>query len=350
MALFSPARGHSLLWHMQTFPFEFPNQEKLHESYNGINVRLRYFIKFSIARQYSSNIGTQYIFLSYSDWFDLEMQWKSKIFGCKRSHRTQTSTTRSRWKSALKIAYISNLSTTRPSMALWNCEIVLFSVWAVSFGLENVSHSRPFVHFANAICARYHLKDVVVGKIYFLLVRIKIKHMELAIIRRESTGSGHLCSSQPRVCVTREYRPQPIQRKWNDHEVRNHGWGASPGRIDSNSFIPQWFWFVTHIQGTAASATQVPFWVHSHRLYTTNFQSSTIWIWYWLMKKTDDTSSSRRYALYFPLLSIILLISVCFSGFDLVHSGSSLAQGAIEVDEVIKPRVCLKWPNFIKQS
>ena len=201
MALFSPARGHSLLWHMQTFPFEFPNQEKLHESYNGINVRLRYFIKFSIARQYSSNIGTQYIFLSYSDWFDLEMQWKSKIFGCKRSHRTQTSTTRSRWKSALKIAYISNLSTTRPSMALWNCEIVLFSVWAVSFGLENVSHSRPFVHFANAICARYHLKDIVVGKIYFLLVRIKIKHMELAIIRRESTGSGHLCSSQPRVCV-----------------------------------------------------------------------------------------------------------------------------------------------------
>ena len=37
---------------------------------------------------------------------------------------------------------------------------------------------------------RYHLKDVVLGKIFFLLVRIKIKHMELAIIRRESTGSG----------------------------------------------------------------------------------------------------------------------------------------------------------------
>jgi vacuolar protein sorting-associated protein 26 len=29
-----------------------------------------------------------------------------------------------------------------------------------------------------------------VGKIYFLLVRIKIKHMELEIRRRESTGSG----------------------------------------------------------------------------------------------------------------------------------------------------------------
>jgi vacuolar protein sorting-associated protein 26 len=33
------------------------------------------------------------------------------------------------------------------------------------------------------------LKDVIVGKIYFLLVRMKIKHMELSIIRRETTGA-----------------------------------------------------------------------------------------------------------------------------------------------------------------
>jgi vacuolar protein sorting-associated protein 26 len=31
---------------------------------------------------------------------------------------------------------------------------------------------------------------VIVGKIYFLLVRIKIKHMEIAIIKRETTGAG----------------------------------------------------------------------------------------------------------------------------------------------------------------
>lgn len=41
---------------------------------------------------------------------------------------------------------------------------------------------------------RYHLKDVIVGKIYFLLVRIKIKHMEIAIIKRETTGSGKCCA------------------------------------------------------------------------------------------------------------------------------------------------------------
>lgn len=39
------------------------------------------------------------------------------------------------------------------------------------------------------IC-RYHLKDVIVGKIYFLLVRIKIKFMEIAIIKRETVGNA----------------------------------------------------------------------------------------------------------------------------------------------------------------
>ena len=43
---------------------------------------------------------------------------------------------------------------------------------------------------SNGLMNRYHLKDVIVGKIYFLLVRIKIKHMELSIIRRETTGSA----------------------------------------------------------------------------------------------------------------------------------------------------------------
>ena len=36
----------------------------------------------------------------------------------------------------------------------------------------------------------YHLQDTILGKIHFLLVRIKIKHMELAVIRRETSGEG----------------------------------------------------------------------------------------------------------------------------------------------------------------
>ena len=49
---------------------------------------------------------------------------------------------------------------------------------------------RPlYVLPASNVSTRYHLKDVIVGKIYFLLVRIKIKHTELSIIRRETTGA-----------------------------------------------------------------------------------------------------------------------------------------------------------------
>lgn len=40
----------------------------------------------------------------------------------------------------------------------------------------------------------YHLTDVIIGKIHFLLVKIKIKYMELAVIRRETSG-GDVSSS-----------------------------------------------------------------------------------------------------------------------------------------------------------
>ena len=53
----------------------------------------------------------------------------------------------------------------------------------------------PFLH-----SWRYHLKDVIVGKIYFLLVRIKIRYMELAIVRRETTGAGNSSIKKNQFC------------------------------------------------------------------------------------------------------------------------------------------------------
>jgi len=38
--------------------------------------------------------------------------------------------------------------------------------------------------------SRYHLDEAIIGKISFILVRVKIKHMEVDIIRREQTGNG----------------------------------------------------------------------------------------------------------------------------------------------------------------
>merc|ERR1711871_1681021 len=117
----------------EEFPFESTNVEKLHESYNGINVRLRYFMKFTIVRQYSSNITKEQEF------------WVQKT----------------------------------------SIEPEINNSIKMEVGIEDCLHIE-FEYNKS----KYHLKDVVVGKIYFLLVRIKIKHMELAIIRRESTGSG----------------------------------------------------------------------------------------------------------------------------------------------------------------
>ena len=40
----------------KAYPFEFTGVEKQYESYDGINVRLRYFVRVTIMRQYSSRI------------------------------------------------------------------------------------------------------------------------------------------------------------------------------------------------------------------------------------------------------------------------------------------------------
>ena len=39
------------LQHPQTFPFNFKNVEKQYESYNGINVKLRYFVRVTVSRR-----------------------------------------------------------------------------------------------------------------------------------------------------------------------------------------------------------------------------------------------------------------------------------------------------------
>jgi len=115
------------------YGFEFANVEKQFESYNGINVRLRYFLKVTIKRGLVSNVTKE---------LDL---------------------------------WVRNFQTVPEINNSIKMEV----------GIEDCLHIE-FEYNRS----KYHLKDVIIGKIYFLLVRIKIKHMELAIIKRESTGSG----------------------------------------------------------------------------------------------------------------------------------------------------------------
>ncbi|THH04544.1 hypothetical protein EW145_g5447 [Phellinidium pouzarii] len=115
----------------QTFEFSFKNVEKQYESYQGINVKLRYFIRVSISRRIA-----------------------------------EVAKERDIWVHSYRMPPDTNNSIK------------------MEVGIEDCLHIE-FEYNKS----KYHLKDVIVGKIYFLLVRIKIKHMELSIIRRETTGA-----------------------------------------------------------------------------------------------------------------------------------------------------------------
>uniref|UniRef100_A0A182XP88 Vacuolar protein sorting-associated protein 26 n=1 Tax=Anopheles quadriannulatus TaxID=34691 RepID=A0A182XP88_ANOQN len=115
-----------------SYPFEFANVEKPYEVYVGSNVRLRYFLRVTIVRRLSDIVRE----------VDIAVHTLS--------------------------SYPDTNSPIKMEVGIEDCLHIEFEY--------NKS--------------KYHLKDVIVGKIYFLLVRIKIKHMEIAIIKREQTGSG----------------------------------------------------------------------------------------------------------------------------------------------------------------
>lgn len=118
---------------IKNFSFEFPNVEMQYESYIGLNVVLRYVLKLTIVRGFG---------LSITEYKDFWVRNSSPVPEINNSIKMEV-------------------------------------------GIEDCLHIE--FEFSKS---KYHLKDVIIGKIYFLLVRIKIKHMELEIRRRESTGSG----------------------------------------------------------------------------------------------------------------------------------------------------------------
>merc|ERR1712166_1534067 len=45
------------------YPFTFENVDKQHDSYNGLNVRLRYFLRVTVSKQYAMNTVQEQDFL-----------------------------------------------------------------------------------------------------------------------------------------------------------------------------------------------------------------------------------------------------------------------------------------------
>lgn len=129
----------STLTSSKSYPFEFPT-EKPYETYSGMNTRLRYFVRVTMTRNYNNSVSEEKDFVVQNQQLALAQQ-------------------------------IANEPPQQPVK--------------LEVGIEDCLHIE-FEYDRQ----KYHLKDVILGKIFFLLVRIKIKHMELAVIRREAAGTG----------------------------------------------------------------------------------------------------------------------------------------------------------------
>jgi vacuolar protein sorting-associated protein 26 len=114
-------------------PFLFRNMDKEHESYRGRNVSVRYFVKVIVERKFLPPVQKE-----HDIWIQVMGQPPAQ-------------------NEAIKM----------------------------EVGIEDCLHIE--FEYERRV---YHLQDTILGKIHFLLVRIKIKHMELAVIRRETSGDG----------------------------------------------------------------------------------------------------------------------------------------------------------------
>lgn len=119
------------------YPFEFRNVEKQYESYRGKNVKLRYFVRVTVSRKSKADITRD------------------------------------------KELWVYQYSTPQDVAPPANTTVKM------DVGIEHCLH----IEF-EYLKLRFSLKEVIVGRIFFLLVRLKIKHMEISLIRRETVGSG----------------------------------------------------------------------------------------------------------------------------------------------------------------
>jgi vacuolar protein sorting-associated protein 26 len=148
------------------YPFDFSNAEKPYESYNGLNVRLRYFIRVTVTRGYpSGNLVKEQDFVVQRDGSVRSFVVPPRRRDA-RSRNRRSRPPRPRRRVAQPAPEVNN--TIKMEVGIEECLHIEFE------------YDKT----------KYHLNDIIIGKVYFLLVRIKIKHMELAIIRREAAGSG----------------------------------------------------------------------------------------------------------------------------------------------------------------
>ena len=83
---------------------------------------------------------------------------------------------------------------------------------------------------------RYNLKDVIVGKVYFLLVRIKIKLMEVCIVKRETIGAGQSATSENEtVCKFEVMDGAPVRGEQIPIRLYLSGFDLTPSYANVNN-------------------------------------------------------------------------------------------------------------------
>ncbi|GAX26530.1 hypothetical protein FisN_23Lh058 [Fistulifera solaris] len=120
-------------------PFAFRNMEKELESYRGRNVAVRYIVRVAIERKFLPPLTAE-----HDVWVQL-------------------------------------LGQAPPQDEPIKMEVGIEECLHIEFEYDR---------------RHYHTADTITGKIHFLLVRIKIKHMELAVLRRETSGEGVAMAAQ----------------------------------------------------------------------------------------------------------------------------------------------------------
>jgi vacuolar protein sorting-associated protein 26 len=153
-----------------SYDFEFRNLELQHDSYRGLAVRLRYLLKVTVSRGIGQSVVKEFPLWVQNPSLEppiLPVGGREENLAVPHKHQHQHQHT----------------SVTGSSSAAVPIKMEV--------GIEDCLHIE-FEYNKGS----FHLTDTVVGKIYFLLVRIKLKHMELEIRRRETTGGGAMARNE----------------------------------------------------------------------------------------------------------------------------------------------------------
>ena len=130
-----------LLYENRSFRFCFPKFEKQYETFKGNAGRVWYYLRASLNRNYNTKIEKELDFAVQVPTPELEKLAPTPI--------------------------------------------------KVEVGIENMLH----IEF-EYLKTHYHLKDCIIGKVSFHLVKLRIKSMELCIMRKEVFGTGDIVKNE----------------------------------------------------------------------------------------------------------------------------------------------------------